>query len=148
MPVLYGYFKYQKMLKDFGKRDEVEEALPYGYIQRGTFKGTLGAAATGNIVLSRHYVTPPAQLKLLFLRVWTQVEGGSKFIIRQTGGTAHGLPTGTVDVPMLEAAGAEVIGPEPLTSPIHVLEGTVDFMLQEATPTKGEIGLTWWGVEE
>lgn len=154
MPVLFGYFKFQKFLKDLGKRDNLEEKLPYGFIQRFAWKGTLGAAADldtddeGNLLLSRRYVAAGDQLKLLFLRVWTQVEGGSKFIIRQTGGTAHGLPSGTIDVPMLEAAGAEVLGPQPLISPIHVLEGSVDILLQHAVPTAGEIGVAWWGVEE
>jgi len=101
------------------------------------------------------------QLKILFLRVWTQETGGAIFKIVQTNPTAEthpsysecqpvvgSVPEGIRDYPMLEAAGAEVLHGS-LKEPIHVLEGSVDFcIIGPITPSGNKYGIVWWGVEK
>lgn len=117
--------------------------------------------------LLNHVVPHGQQLKLLFLRVSTTDAGGASFSIRQTNPSAVGQ-TGTVeafpvvgsvppyvagttvrDYPMLEAAGAEVLHGS-LRQPIHVFEGSIDFILNGAQvgPSANRYSVTWWGVEE
>jgi len=143
----FGFTKVQKKLYDLGLRKYVDEALPYKVV-RGSWMGTL--EADGMEVL-KHTVAPGKQLKLLFLRVWSEYAGTTVFRIEQANGDVGSAPDGTVDCPMLEAAGSEVIGPVPLESPIHVLEGDVTISIQEPTSAAAggsKFGVAWWGVEE
>jgi len=101
------------------------------------------------------------QLKILFLRVWTQDTGGAIFSIVQTNPTATGqtgdveaypvvgsVPEGVRDYPMLEAAGAEVLHGS-LKDPIHVLEGSIEFRIHGPITADGDkYGVAWWGVEK
>jgi len=142
-----SYIRQLKKLYDLGKREYVDEKLPYKVV-RGAWKGTLDVA---NKVVSNYVVEAGKQLKILFLRVWTEYSGGATFKITQTAQTGDlgSAPSGTVDYPFLEAAGAEVIGPVPLNSPIHVLEGSIDFIIQDPLPsqsTTNKFGLVWWGI--
>ncbi len=146
----FGFGKVQKKLYDLGLRRHVDEMLPYKPV-RDSWKGTLEWADKR---VSWVQVTAGKQLKLLFLRVWSEYTGTSVFKIIQSAGvgTAVGsAPNGVIDYPMLEAAGAEVIGPVPLESPVHVLEGSISFEIQDPTPAEAagnQFSVTWWGVEE
>ena len=150
------------------------DALPYAVVG-GAWEASFEAHHDSYKALN-HVVPAGQQLKILFLRVWTQESGGAKFSIVQTnpldtGETgaieaspvvgnvppfASGHPrydsavlTATRDYPMLEAAGAEVLTGG-LRVPIHVLEGSIDFnvLYTPATPTDARYGIVWWGVEK
>lgn len=141
---------------DKGKKKLIEKEYPYGDIVKFAFKGSF--TTMGDKLLSNVLIPAGRQLKLLFLRVWTQTAGGAIFEIRQTaqlgdlgssppGGFDHPLvTTAIIDYPMLEAAGAEVLGSQPLDSPIHVLEGSIDFLIQAAIASPDYYGLAYWGV--
>lgn len=150
-------------LKDLGLNRQVLDALPTAVVG-GAFDGSIWVnVATGNFWELLNYIVPHGQqLKLLFLRVSTTDAGGALFQIRQTNPTALGqtgtveafpvqgsVPSGVRDYPMLEAAGAEVLHGS-LKDPIHVFEGSVDFMLLgfQAGPSTNRYGLVWWGVVE
>lgn len=150
----------KKLLKDLGLQREVEEALPYAVVG-GAWKGTFTGHVDQFVALS-HIVPAGQQLKVLFLRVWTQEAGGAVFEIRQTNPTTTGqtgsveafpvagsVPSGIRDYPMLEAAGAEALHGS-LMDPIHVLEGSIDFKIQHSpTPATGSwYGISWWGVQK
>ena len=148
------------MVKDLGLQREVLDALPYAVVG-GAWKGTFDEPQD-TFTMLQHIVPAGQQLKILFLRVWTQEPGGAKFSIVQTNPIAAGLtgaveaypvvgsvPQGVRDYPMLEDAGAEVLHGS-LRDPIHVLEGSIDFKLQHTpTPATGHYyGIAWWGVEK
>lgn len=142
-----------KKLKDLGLQREVMEALPYAVVG-GAWEGSFTANYDEYKALI-HQVPAGKQLKILFLRVWTQDPSGARFSIVQTNPTSGAtypqvgsVPAGVRDYPMLEAAGAEVIGPQPLNAPIHVLEGSVDFNILNATASPYRHGIVWWGVEK
>jgi hypothetical protein len=147
------------MIKDIGLRTKVEDAYPTQVV-RGAWEGSFTAPVTDYVPLS-HVVPAGQQLKILFLRVWTQESTGARFYIRQVNPTATGqtgsveaypvvgsAPEGYVDYPMLEAAGAEVLRGS-LKDPVHVLEGSISFgILDTPTPATGSrYGIVWWGVE-
>lgn len=152
------------LVKDIGLQKEVMEALPYAVVG-GAYDGSLSSPMVDGAyrVLLSHIVPAGHQLKILFLRIWTQEAGGARFSIVQTNPTAAGqtgaveaykvvgsVPQGVRDYPMLEAPGAEVLRGS-LVDPIHVLEGSIDFRLLGATPTPAtgsRYSLTWWGVEK
>jgi len=157
-------FTKQK-LKDLGLDREVFNALPYAVVRgafEGSFQSPLASQDNFRTVLI-HIVPTGQQLKILFLRVWTQEAGGAIFSIVQTNPTAVGatgaveafpvvgsVPAGVVDYPMLEEAGAEVLHGS-LVDPIHVLEGSIDFRIIGPTPdpaTGSKYGFVWWGVQE
>ena len=150
------------LVKDLGLQREVLDALPYAVV-RGTWMGSFNIAITDPSVyraLLNHVVPHGQQLKMLFLRVWTQ-HAGAKFCIVQTNPAAAGLtgaveaypvvgsvPPGVVDYPMLEAAGAEVLHGS-LRDPIHVLEGSIEFRIYGPIPATGDrYAIAWWGVEK
>jgi len=148
------------MIKDEGLKRMVYECYPYRVV-RGAYDGSFDSPATLYTPLN-HIVPNGQQLKILFLRVWTQEPGGAVFRIYQTNPTAVGAtgtveaypvvgsaPAGVVDYPMLEAAGAEVLHGN-LHQPIHVVEGSIDFsILRTPTPATGNrYGIVWWGFEE
>jgi len=148
-----------KMVKDLGLQREVMEALPYAVVG-GAWEGSFTANYDRYTALT-HVVPAGQQLKVLFLRVWTQDPNGAKFSIVQTNPTAKGqtgaveaypvvgsVPSGVRDYPMLEAAGAEVIGPQPLNAPIHVLEGSINFNILYAKATPYHYGIVFWGVQK
>lgn len=163
------------VLKDLGLNREVFDLLPYAVVG-GIYEGSLalnsmaggGYGWGASLNLDNHIVPHGQQLKILFLRIFTTDTGGAMFEIRQTNPSATGT-TGTVeaypvvgsvppfnngateirDIMMLEAAGAEVLHGS-LKDPIHVLEGSIDFLLMGAqpVPTAWRYGITWWGVQQ
>jgi len=151
-----------RMLKNLGKQELEYESLPYAVV-RGAWEGSLmGPLIKGQLLTVLNYVVPAGlQLKILFLRVWTQSSTGAIFRIFETHPTAAGLtgsteaypvvgstPAGVVDYPMLEAAGAEIIHGN-LKQPVHVCEGSLDFQIMGPTPTPpggDQFGFVWWGV--
>jgi hypothetical protein len=154
----------KKQIKDIGLDEEVFEALPYAVVGEA-YEGSLSAPLPDGSykVLLSHIVPTGHQLKILFLRIFTQESTGARFAIVQTNPTLAGqtgtveaypvvgsVPQGVRDYPMLEAAGAEVLHGS-LVDPIHVLEGSIDFRLLGATPTPAtgsRYGLVYWGVEK
>ena len=158
-----------KKLKDLGLKEIVPEMLPYanvGDAWEASFQNPIGM--DGFFTALSHVVPAGHQLKLLFLRIWTE-NAGATFSIVQANPAAAGLTgavevfpvvgsvppfsnglTATRDYPMLEAAGAEVLRGS-LVDPIHVLEGSIDFRLLGPTPipaTGARYSIEWWGVEE
>lgn len=151
------------LVKDLGLQREVEDALPYAVVG-GTWMGSFGVAVadpSAYASILNHIVPAGQQLKLLFLRFWTQSEDGVKMSIVQTNPTAIGqtgaveaypvvgsVPQGVRDYPMLEAAGSEVLRGG-LRDPVHVLEGSIEFrILGPVAATGNRYGLSWWGVEK
>ena len=145
----FGYEKVQKKLYDPGLRRHVDEVLPYRVV-RGAWKGTLDE---DNKVVGGGLVEEGKQLKILFLRVWSEYAGTTvfKFVQLTSPDFPGAAPEGVFDYPMLEAAGAEVIGPVPLNSPIHVVEGSWQIRIDEPTSAEAgasKFGVAWWGVED
>ncbi len=153
-----------KQLKDLGLKRQVFEALPYAVVGdawEGSLTSPLGADEYKTVLT--HIVPAGKQLKILFLRVWTQESTGARFSIVQTNPTAEGqtgdveaypvvgsVPEGVRDYPFLEAPGAEVLRGS-LKDPVHVLEGSIDFRILGPTPTPAtpsRYGIVWWGVQE
>jgi hypothetical protein len=147
-------------LKDLGLQREVMKALPYAVVG-GAWESSFTAISDKYTALN-HIIPHGQQLKILFLRVWTQEARGAKFSIEQTNPTATGqtgtvegypvvdsVPDGVRDYPMLEAAGCETLRGS-LEDPIHVLEGSVDFnvLFVTAPLTGARYGIVWWGVEK
>jgi len=148
------------LLKDLGLQREVLDALPYAVVG-GAWEASFENPVDEYVALS-HIVPARVQLKVLFLRVWTQEAGGARFSIQQANPTALGqtgvveaypvvgsVPNGVRDYPMLEAPGAEVLHGS-LRDPIHVLEGSIDFKIHD-TPeiaTGSRYSITWWGVQK
>jgi len=149
-------------IKDLGLQREVMESLPYAVVGgawEGSLENSLGPDEYKTVL--NHIIPSGQQLKLLFLRVWTQDTGGAIFSIVQTNPTATGqtgdveaypvvgsVPSGVRDYPMLEAAGAEVIHGD-LKAPIHVLEGSIEFRIQGPITADGDkYGVVWWGVQK
>jgi len=138
-----------KKLKDLGLQQEVMDALPYAVVG-AAWQATFDADFDGACRILNHIVPAGQQLKILFLRVTTQDSDGAKFIIRQTntGYTVVGsVPQGVRDYPMLESAGAEILRGG-LETPVHVLEGSIDFMILNPQATAHNYGIVWWGVEK
>ncbi len=166
----------KKLIKDIGLQREVEEALPYAVVG-DAWEGSFDAGPMYDDLYYTplSYIVPTGhQLKILFLRVWTQETTGARFAIVQENPSQAGL-TGTVeawpvvgsvppgaavtdtptvrDYPMLEAAGAEILHGS-LVDPIHVLEGSIDFNILALWPggaangnfTDARYGIAWWGV--
>lgn len=154
----------KKLYKDIGLQREVEDALPYAVVG-GAFYGSFTAvvSSTSYYVALNHIVPAVHQLKILFLRVWTQEDGGCKFGIYQTNPTATGAtgtteaypvvgntPSGYRDYPMLPDEGETVLRGS-LVDPVHVCEGSIEFRIMGPTPTPltgAKYGVTWWGVEK
>jgi len=161
---------HKRLVKDIGLQREVFEALPYAVVG-GAWEGSFIAQPMYDdfyYTPLNHVVPTGHQLKILFLRVWTQASSGARFSIVQTNPTATGatgttegypvvgsVPAGVRDYPMLEAAGAEVLTGS-LVDPVHVLEGSIDFNVLAIWPgaaahiahTGSRYGLVWWGVEK
>lgn len=151
-------------VKDLGLQRVVPESLPYAVVG-GAWEGSLDTplGADEYKTVLNHVVPAGQQLKILFLRVWTQEDGGARFSIVQTNPTATGqtgdveaypvvgsVPEGVRDYPMLEAPGAEVLHGS-LKDPIHVLEGSIEFRILGPTPspaTGKRYGVVWWGVQK
>jgi len=147
MPEL-GYGKSVRKLYDLGRKEYITEYLPYD-VKRDAWMGTL---TQDNLVVTGGLVTPGKQLKLLFMRFWSEYTGTTIFKITQTnvGGEVGSAPGGVVDYVMLEAAGAEVLGPVDIKRPIHVLEGSWTIQIVEPTSAAAgasKFGVAWWGVE-
>ncbi|GAH10773.1 unnamed protein product [marine sediment metagenome] len=166
----------KNLIKDIGLQREVFEALPYAVVG-GAWEGSFDTQLMYDDLYYTplNYVVPAGQqLKILFLRVWTQESSGARFAIMQTNPSAAGMtgateaypvvgsvPPGAAvtdtatprDYPMLEAAGAEVLTGS-LVDPVHVLEGSIDFNILALWPgasangafTGSRYGIAWWGV--
>ena len=150
-------------VKDLGLQREVMDALPYAVVG-GAWEGSF-QALTDLYTALVHIVPAGHQLKMLFLRVWTQNADGAKFSIVQSNPTTTGttgtieacpvvgsVPSGTRDYPMLEAAGCETLRGS-LRDPIHVFEGSITFNVihkyPAGTPLTGDrCGISYWGVEK
>lgn len=168
----------KKLYKDIGLQREVEDALPYAVVgdaYEGSFERSLYGDEYRTVL---NYVVPYGlQLKILFMRVFTQESGGARFGIFQTNPTIAGT-TGAVeafpvvgnvppatnnlsgwrDYPKLAAAGAEVLRGS-LVDPVHVLEGSIDFRVLSQYPgaaaqaaagsaTGAQYSVVWWGVQK
>ncbi len=151
-------------VKDLGLQRKVMDALPYAVVG-GAWENSLDTAlptADDYVTVLNHIVPTGHQLKILFLRVWTQNTSGAKFCIYQTNptginqtGTTEAYPVvGSVpdeerDYPMLEANGAEVLHGG-LRTPVNVLEGSIDFRIIGSAAVSGgdRYGVVWWGVEK
>lgn len=154
----------KELIKDIGLQREVEKAYPYAVVG-GSWWGSFNSPVNVNAYYTAllHIVPAHHQLKVLYLRVWTQESGGAKFQIFQTNPTAAGatgtveafpvvgnVPAGARDYPMLEDAGCEVLRGG-LETPVHVLEGSIEFRIMGPTalPATGEkYGITFWGVQK
>jgi len=146
---------YLKKLKDLGLQREVMEALPYAIV-RGAWEGSFPATGASFQVMN-HIVPTGHQLKILFLRVWTQSVNGAKFsIVQSTPSVGEpgypvvgSAPAGVVDYPMLESAGSEALHGN-LEQPVHVVEGSVSFNVLYVDPplVGAKYGIVWWGVEK
>lgn len=167
----------KKLLKDIGLQREVEEALPYAVVG-GAYEGSLQYGMYGAVVedpssgffTALNYIVPAGQqLKILFLRIWSERSSGRRFGIYQHNPTAPtGLgamgaeaaypvvgntPSGARDYPFLEAPGAEILTGS-LVDPVHVLEGSIEFRILAESPggaaapdaTGERDGFVWWGV--
>ena len=159
------------LVKDPGIRDYVEDSYPTKIVG-GVWEGSFDATRDTYVALN-HIVPTGHQLKLLFLRIYTQEAGGARFSILETNPSAIGN-TGTVeaypvvgsvppfapiaggavttevrDRPFLEAAGAEVLRGG-LRDPIHVFEGSIDFRIHDtpAVATGARYGLVWAGLQD
>ncbi|GAH11472.1 unnamed protein product, partial [marine sediment metagenome] len=161
----------KKLYKDIGLQREVEDALPYAVVGgawEGSFENDEPMWGTNYYTALNHIVPTGQQLKVLFMRVWTQATGGSRYCVYQTNPVATGAtgtveaypvvgntPSGARDYPMLEAAGAEILTGS-LIEPVHVLEGSVEFRVLAIWPgaaanlanTGSIYGISWWGVEK
>jgi len=162
----------KKLYKDIGLQREVEDALPYAVVG-GAYEASFERALYGaeyRTVLN-HIVPAGQQLKILFMRVFTQEAGGARFGVYQTNpaaagatGTTEGYPvvgntpSGWRDYPKLEAAGAEVLRGG-LVEPVHVVEGSIEFRILSQYPgaaaqaaagaaTGAQYSVAWWGVEK
>jgi len=151
------------MKKDLGLQRVVMDALPYAVVG-GAWESSF-TALTDLYTALVHVVPAGQQLKILFLRVWTQNADGAKFSIVQTNPSAVGatgtteaypvvgsVPSGTRDYPMLEAAGCETLRGS-LEDPVHVFEGSIIFNIihkyPAGTPLTGDrCGIVYWGVEK
>ena len=150
-------------VKDLGLEQTVLDALPYAVVGGAEDGSLTGPIADGSLkTLLNHIVPAGHQLKILFLRVWTQEVTGARFRIYQTNSAIAGqtgtteafpvvgnTPSGVRDYPFLEAPGAEVLRGS-LRDPVHVCEGSIIFDILGATPvpaTGGRYGIVWWGVE-
>ncbi len=145
----------KNLIKDIGLEREVEQALPYAVVGdswEGSFDRSLFGTQYRSVL---NYVVPYGlQLKILFLRVFTQEAAGARFGIFQTNPTATGatgspegypmvgnVPPATYntdstvyrDYPKLAAAGSEVLRGS-LIDPVHVLEGSVEFRILSQYP--------------
>lgn len=149
-------------IKDLGLMREVTEMLPYAVVG-GAWMASfqMPLSPTGYMTLLNHIVPTGSQLKILFLRIWTQDNNGAVYSIVQTNPSAIGqtgaveaypvvnsVPQGVRDYPMLEAPGAEILHGG-MHDPIHVLEGSIDFnLLGPIAPSGDKFALAWWGVQK
>lgn len=146
--------------KDLGLQRRVYDALPYAVVG-GAHEGSF-TNVTDLYTALNHIVPHGQQVKILFLRVWTQNTNGAKFSIVQTNPTEIGttgtteaypvvgsVPSGVRDYPMLESAGCEVLRGS-LEDPVHVCEGSINFNILYITGPLDEsrYSITWWGVEK
>jgi hypothetical protein len=163
----------KKLYKDIGLQREVEDALPYAVVG-GAYEASFERSLYGTEyrTVLNHIVPTGQQLKILFLRVFTQEAAGARFGIYQTNPTVAGA-TGTTeaypvvgnvpgnayrDYPKLAAAGTEVLRGS-LVDPVHVMEGSIEFRVLSQYPgaaaqaaagaaTGAQYSVVWWGVEK
>ena len=147
MPEVFGLLDEMPKYYDLGQKKYREQQLPYAVV-RGAWKGTFQANQNDAIILN-HVVPAGQQLKLLFMRCWTEHPGGASFRVRSTAqaGDVGSAPHGNIDYPFVEAAGQDLVAGD-LVGPVHVLEGSVDWMIQHAYAAGGNYySIVWWGVE-
>ena len=147
MPEVFGLLDEMPKWYDLGQRKYRESQLPYAVV-RGAWKGTF-QSNQNNVIISNHVVPAGQQLKLLFLRCWTEFPTGASFRVRTTAqtGDVGSAPHGNIDYPFVEAAGQDLTAGN-LEGPVHVCEGSIDFMIQHAYAAGGYYySISWWGVE-
>lgn len=140
-----GYTKFVKKLYNKAFYEFEDERIPNANV-RFSDKHVCTEEEAGAYGFVFATITVPAgyQLRLLYLNFWTKdPKNPGQLIITQSGGTAHGLPAGQVDAIMVPGLGRYIYKGS-LESPIHILEGTVTFQVQN--PVAGEeYGLSFWG---
>lgn len=140
-----GYTKVVHKLYNKAYYEFEDDRIPNANV-RFSEKVTVTAAEAGAYGKVITVIVIPAgqQLRLMYLNFWTKdPENPGQLIITQAGGTAHALPEGQVDAIMVPALGRFTLQGS-LKKPIHILEGTVTFQLQN--PTAGEeYGISFWG---
>lgn len=130
--------KYNKAFDEF--EDERISNANVRFSEKVT--GAYGAVAGQDVTT----ITVPAglQLRLIYLNFWCKdPDEYAQLVIEQTGGTSHGLPDGQVDA-IMASKGVPYTKLGTLENPVHILEGTVKFTIQN--PKEGaEYGLSIWG---
>ena len=156
---------YQKHVRDLGLKRIVEEVYPTSIVG-GNFDGSLDAPIMSPLLFHKmlnHIVPANHQLKILYIRWSTTEATGARFAILSTPPTALGqtgaveayppvgaTPYGIRDTIMFNAQGSDVRQGN-LEGPVHVLEGSIDFLLWGQTPPLGSGGrysVSWWGVQQ
>ena len=151
-----------------GRDTLTPEALPY-HVVSGNFLGSLntpllGIGSSQNIL---NFVVPiDHQLKILFIEGWTSDANGLHVEIKQTNPSASGQVGAIEAYPVVGAVPPYYPGLSQirtvfntqttipraqfgsLVQPLHVLEGSVDFILVgvSAVPPTGVYSFSWWGV--
>jgi len=145
-----GYTKTVKKLYNKAFHEFEDERISNANVRFST-KHTVTPEEAGAYGALLTTITIPAgqQLRLIYLNFWSKdPDNPGQLVIAQTGGTSHALPDGQVDAIMVPPVGDSSKNPHvmlgTLKDPIHILEGTVTFTLQN--PTAGvEYGLSFWG---
>ena len=146
-----GYTKVVHKLYNKAYHEFEDERLPNANV-RFSEKHVCTAQEAGAYGFIFTELIKPAedQLRLIYLNFWSKdPDNPAQLIIDQAGGTSRLLPEGQVDaimVPPLGTAGNPCILKGTYKNPIHILEGTITFRVQN--PVDGvEYGLSIWGDE-
>lgn len=149
--------------KDLGTQRMVMDALPYKVVG-STYDGSFQTPVLLNAfrIALNHIVPAGKQLKIMFLRV--SAGEASQWAIRQSNPTAIGqtgaveafpvvgsVPSGFRDRIRLTAANVPLTDRGQFAQPVHVLEGSIDFMIMGPTPVQvsgNRYTLAWWGVQQ
>jgi len=153
--------------KDLGTQRMVMDALPYkvvGSTYDGSFTAPLLNANLFQVMMN-HIVPSGRQLKIMFMR-YSAAEN-AQFAIRETNPATLGatgaveafpvvgsVPTGIRDrmrVNAAQATLAQFTDRGRFEQPVHVLEGSIDFLIIGPTPlapTANRYTFSWWGVEQ
>ena len=156
--------------KDLGTQRMVMDALPYkvvGNSYDGSFTAPMLNANVFQVMMN--YIVPSGrQLKIMFMRY--SAGEAANFRITQTNPTALGttgaveafpvvgsVPSGVRDRMRISAAAAQAPTGGQFTDrgrfeqPVHVLEGSIDFLIVGPTPlapTANRYSFSWWGVDQ
>ena len=131
---------------NLGDHKYEDRNLPYGNISRDTFKATF--ETVGDKLISSIQIPAGSQLKLLLLRFWSEQNEATLRIVQDGATNPKEAPDGIVDYVYATDDMPSCNGPSTLENPVHVLEGSVDFIIQDAQASANEYGLAWWGVQD